>query len=82
MRKKQNLESVPILVDGSQLTLKEVKDNPDFTLLLDLTLHLQLKLMSIAVMGKSCLVSVGDYMRISDSPVSGVNTKCFACNVA
>lgn len=70
MRKKQNLGSVPILVDGSQLTIKDVKDDPDFTLLLDVTLTAEVDVYS-AVMGKSCLISIGNYMRISDSPVSG-----------
>lgn len=68
MNRKQVLGSLCIAVDDSQLTLNQVNEDPNLTLLCpDIELTVEVDVYSAVVGEESTLINSGDYIKFSDS---------------
>ena len=74
MKRKQVLGSLPVLLDASKLTLKQVNEDPNLTLLCqDVELTAMVDVCSAVMGNESTLINSGDYIRFSDSSSNTVS---------
>ena len=74
MKRKQVLGSLPVLLDESKLTLKQVNEDPNLTLLCqDVELTAMVDVYSAVMGNESTLINSGDYIRFSDSSSNTVS---------